>query len=198
MIERTPTQHTETPIKVVFLNGLSEPTSCALTREQYEFMHSLDVPNAYKILLNFPYLEDRAHNGPAPPLWLASLRNARQFLRDSHKSFVEPARRHVAALAQSADHLFVITISCGLEIWIRCARDLPKQTAIHILALGPVAWSVPSHPHTMVQGSRDYVSKLFFRSIDVRLRGVGHMSYLESPQVRELANQHLCRSILKS
>ncbi|MEA2339299.1 MAG: hypothetical protein QOE82_3306, partial [Thermoanaerobaculia bacterium] len=64
----------------------------------------------------------------------------------------------------------------------------------HVFALGPVARARPNAPHTIVQGTRDPITKLYFRSGDVALPGVGHMNYLEDSRALELVNTFLCNS----
>ncbi|MCA9129414.1 MAG: hypothetical protein KDB22_20150 [Planctomycetales bacterium] len=198
MIELTPAQYAYTPLKVAFMSGLSEPRSCALTSRQQAFLRSLAAPESCKVYCNFPFVPTRAIPLPPPPLWKASLRNTAQFLRARRPGYARRARKHLEALSDSADRLVLITLSCGLEIANRCLADLAPGKQIFVFALGPVAWTRPIYSHVFIQGSRDYVSKLFTRTVDVRLNGVGHLSYLDDPQVSELINDKLCNSISNS
>jgi len=185
ILSEPPAAHPFTELKVVWLSGLSDPATCALSASQRRFMDSLAVPDESKLYRNFPYVASQ-HARRDPPLWLASIRNARQFLAASHPSY----RVHWRALAASAASLVVITGSCGLEIFNHCVdADDPVR---HVFALGPVAWTRPSVPHTLVRGTRDPFSRMFFRKCDVELSGVGHMNYLEDSRVQRLINDYLC------
>lgn len=191
-----PVEHPVTPVKVVLLSGLSDPATCALSYIQTQFLASLDVPEAWKVYRNFPYVACTLPRGD-PPLWRASLRNLRQFLHAGRPPYRDAARQHWQALAASTDRLVVITLSCGLEIVNHCIEPTAAGPALEILALGPVAWKAPPVSCTLVQGERDYLSKLFFRNCPVTLEGLGHMDYLRHPQVRQLA-QALCGSTSNS
>lgn len=187
MLSEPPAVHPFTPMKIVLLTGLSDPSTCALSAAQMRFLASLAAPESAKLYWNFPYLAS-ANTRRDPPLWLASIRNAEQFLRASRREY----REHWQALASSAESLIVITGSCGLEIFNHCvAANDPVR---HVFALGPVAWRRPSVPHTLIRGTRDPFSWAFFRKCDVELSGVGHMNYLDDSRVQRLVNDYLCSS----
>jgi hypothetical protein len=191
IVQRPPARHASTAMKVVLLSGLSDPRTCALTESQTEFLRWLPVDEEAKVYRNFPYVlctEPRKQ----PPLWLASWRNTWQFLRASSGSYRDAARGHWRALADSAESLVVITLSCGLEIINQCLDDDDARRPIQILAVGPVAWHKPEVPCTLIQAKDDYISKCFFRRPDVVVSPGGHMNYLAKPDVLQCINDYLC------
>ncbi|HVR39186.1 MAG TPA: hypothetical protein VMU84_08815 [Thermoanaerobaculia bacterium] len=188
ILSEPPVQHPFTTMKVVWLSGLSDPATCALSAKQERFLDALDVPHESKIYWNFPYVPSTQ----APrevPLWLASLRNAHQFISASRPAYRNAARRHWRALADSTDALFVITGSCGLEILNHCIDETDADRIVRVIALGPVARTRPNVPCTLVRGTNDPISKFYFPDCDVVLHGAGHMSYLDDPRVVQLVNQ---------
>lgn len=186
MIDHPPVRHPLTPLKVVLLSGLSNPQSCALSPAQTGFLAALDVAEEAKVYWNFPYVPGEAWR--TTPLWLASWRNYRQYRLASRDAYRLNAQRHWRALVRSTERLVVITLSCGIEIVNQCVDIDDTRRDIHIIALGPVAHARPTLPHTLVQGSRDSISKFFFNDADVVIDGVGHMDYLGDRQVAELCN----------
>ncbi len=193
ILSEPPVQHPFTTRKVVLLSGLADPATCALSPIQRRFLDAIGAPAESKVYWNFPYVPStppRTH----PPLWLASIRNYAQFLRASKPAYRDRARVHWRALLESTDSLVVITGSCGLEILNHCVEDRDADRIAHVFALGPVARARPNAPHTIVQGTRDPITKLYFRRGDVALPGVGHMKYLEDSRALELVNTFLCNS----
>ena len=198
MVFQSPVSHPFTPIKVVLLSGLSDPYSCGLTPMQREFLGAMEVPEACKIYWNFPYISSFHRSRREPPLWLASVRNARQFLMASrHAGYRAAARCHWEALIRSAEEVVVITLSCGLEILNNCLGTGPVPN-VRIFALGPVAWQRPRAPCTLVRGERDYVSRPFFKHSDIIVPGLGHMGYFQNRQVLSLLNEYLCSNTSRS
>jgi hypothetical protein len=183
-------QHPFTPAKVVLLSGLSDPTTCALTPVQQQFLSALHVPEAWKVYWNFPYVPCPGEPGQTP-LWRASWQNFRQFVLASRRSYRTAARRHWQALVRSTEELFVITLSCGLEILNNSLSAHWPIPRVHVFALGPVAWRKPRVGHTLIQGASDAISKLFFRKVDVLLPGVGHMNYFQHESVFRLIDEAL-------
>jgi hypothetical protein len=191
IVYRPPERLPYTAVKVAILSGLSDPSSCALAASQTRFLKGLDLPDEFKIYRNFPYLP--CHDGPGrePPLWLASGRNLAQFLMASAPRYRDAARRHWDALLDSAARLVVITLSCGLEIVNQCLAASGPCPALQLIALGPVAWRRPPVPCTLIQGSNDRISKLFFGRCELVLARVGHMGYLEDERVSRFINEIL-------
>ena len=193
ILSEPPARHPFTTMKVVLLSGLADPATCALSPIQRRFLDAIDAPAESKVYWNFPYVPSarpRVH----PPLWLASIRNYAQFLRASKPAYRDRARVHWRALLESTESLVVVTGSCGLEILNHCVDDGDAGRIAHVFALGPVARARPNAPHTIVQGTRDPITKLYFRRGDVALPGVGHMNYLEDSRALGLVNTFLCNS----
>ena len=193
ILSEPPARHPFTTRKVVLLSGLADPETCALSPVQRRFLDAIDAPVESKVYWNFPYVPS-ARPRTDPPLWLASIRNYAQFLRASKPAYRDRARVHWRALLDSTESLVVITGSCGLEILNHCADGEGLGRIAHVFALGPVARARPNAPHTIVQGTRDPITKLYFRSGDVALPGVGHMNYLEDSRVLGLINTLICNS----
>jgi hypothetical protein len=207
LVQRPATRHPYTPLKIAILSGLSDPSTCALSEIQRDFLDRLDAPKSAKIDRNFPYV-DSATPQRTPPLWLASWRNTQQFLGASKPAYIDRARLHWRALRDSADALLVITLSCGLEILRHCVDADDAHRSIHVLALGPVARAVPPLPCTLVQGRRDPITRAFFTAPSngaatshitrIALPDLDHLHYLKSNAVLNLANELLCGNTLKS
>lgn len=193
ILSEPPARHPFTTMKVVLLSGLADPATCALSPIQRRFLDAIDAPAEWKVYWNFPYVPSARPRVP-PPLLLASIRNYAQFLRASKPAYRDRARVHWRALVESTESLVVITGSCGLEILNHCVDDGDADRITHVFALGPVARARPQAPHTIVQGTRDPITKLYFRRGDVALPGVGHMNYLEDSRALELVNTFLCNS----
>ncbi len=228
LVQRAVTRHPYTPLKAAILSGLSDPSTCALSEIQRDFLARLDAPESAKVDWNFPYVRSESPRRE-PPLWLASWRNVRHYLDASKPAYFQQARSHWRALRDSTDALLVITLSCGLEILRHCLDEDDAQRSIHVLALGPVARGLPPLPCTIVQGERDPITRMFFKSriptqastdpdsaphgalafsrpdrslaattTTLTLPGIGHLDYLRNDTVLHLANELLCGNTLKS
>ncbi|MGD9128789.1 MAG: hypothetical protein PVH19_15540, partial [Planctomycetia bacterium] len=161
-----------TPVKIVFLTGLSNPWSCALSDIQRTFMSSLDFPESWKVYRNFPWT-DGEERSPLPPLWKASFHNGWQFLLASTPFFRRIAQPHWNAMLRTTEHLLVITGSCGLQI-ANCLQTGQPSSAprVDLLGIGPVAWRRPKSNCRLVQGKRDYLSRFLLRKVEDRLAGL--------------------------
>jgi pimeloyl-ACP methyl ester carboxylesterase len=181
-MESPPTTHAWTPRKVVFVSGLSDPATCALTSEQRALLDALPVEQEAKVGWNFPFVPGPEDLRKPPSLWQAAWRNYRQFLdapSDRYRRLAEP---HWRALRDSTAELSVIALSCGLEI-VNQFLDPIRDANVRVLALGPVARRRPPVPHTLIQGSTDWISRRFFPAADVTIPAVGHMDYVTHPEV---------------
>lgn len=201
IVLRPPVAWPHARVRIVWLTGLSDPRRCELSEAQEAFLRRLDAPEECKLYRNFPYLPCDG-NAASPPLLRASLRNGRQFLAASGwrsntaADYRSAAALHWQALARSTDRLLILAGSCGLEIVRRCLACSESSIAdVRIAALGPVGWTRPPCETLLVQGSRDYVSRLFFRRPDVLVPSVGHMNYLSSDQVFDVVNRWVCDNI---
>ena len=187
--------HPITPVKIAFLTGLSNPWSCELSAVQQTFMAALRFPEGWKVCRNFPWIA-AGNPATATPLWRASFHNGWQFLAASTPLYRRVAQPHWDALLRSADHVFIIAGSCGLQI-INCllAGSPPKKTRIDVLGFGPVAWRRPRVRYRLVQNEGDAVSRCFFRKSEALLAGTGHMNYLDDERLTRIVEQWISSSI---
>lgn len=189
MLFAPPLKHIYTPLKVAFITGLSNPASCSLSRVQKDFMSRLELPESYKLYLNFPYVPSQGEENE--PLWKASLENIKQYLRLRQLVYQNKVRLHLEELRSSCRHLILLSGSCGLEM-IRVG--LPRRSSwksLHVFAYGPVARDLPEFPCILIQNKRDYLSKYYFPKVDVYLDASGHLDYLQNPELLELVQQKL-------
>jgi hypothetical protein len=178
-------------LQIAFVTGRSDPASCALAPQQRAFLDALAGERRVLVDTNFPYRSgDRAF--VATPLWRASLRNAGDYLRSRRDAFRETHGPAVATLLANAHHTVLLAGSCGLEILanLRLPAALLQRTSV--FAFGPVARSHPACRVRVVQGTRDWMSRLFVRRADHRPR-CGHLDYLRCAAV-----QQDCRAFVAS
>jgi hypothetical protein len=196
IIYQAPVSLPYTPLKVAFVTGLSDPNSCSLSLLYRQFMAELDCLEAWKMYVNFPYIPggNRLEN---TPIIKASLANSSQFLWARSPKYRAAIRPHLASIVASSDRVFFIAGSCGLEILNQAWTTAIAHDQIHIVALGPVARTCSPIPCTMVQGSHDYISRYFFRQVDVLIPGIDHMGYMQDSDIFYLVNRHL-RQIVSS
>lgn len=194
---RTTVELPYTPVKILFLTGLSDPRNCALSDVQFKFLKSLDVPESWKTYRNFPW-NGGSKRSRTVPLWRASLHNGWQFLLASTPAYRWLAGRHWNAVLSSTAHLLVITGSCGLQI-VNCllSGNSRQATRVDTLAMAPVAWRPPRSNYRLLQGAHDYISRLFFCHVDHRLNRLQHMNYLLDHRIRELTEKWISDSISK-
>jgi hypothetical protein len=190
LLRAEPVRHWHTRRKLVFISGLSDPTTCALSEQQRRFLASLAMEESAKVYANFPFFPCADRPYRMPPLWLASWRNFQAFRRACSEKYLRLASPHWQALRASSDELLVVTLSCGLEIVNRLHERNPGPP-LEVVALGPVAWRRPTGTHTLVQGSWDWISARFFAAPDVTISGLGHMSYLADCRVMALIQERL-------
>ena len=193
LVTRDATRHEWTPMKIAIVSGLSDPSTCALSDSQRDFLNRLDAPASSKIKHNFPYIDTKQPRRD-PHLLIASWRNTTQFFGASRRNYIAHAKRHWRALADSCNALFIITLSCGLEI-VRHLIDNDQH--VRILALGPVARALPAVPCTLLRGTRDPISKFFFRDA-AEVKSLGHLDYFRSNDVLSIANEWICSNTSSS
>lgn len=195
ILQQPPVQHPPAKRRVVFVSGLSDPSSCALTESQRRFLRDAPIEEEAKIYANFPFWRsDEARS--LPPLWLAGWRNYRQYRLARGAEYRAAAEPHWRALRDATESLIIVTLSCGLELVNEAAR-VDNQEEIRIVALGPVARRCPTNCR-VAQGSRDWISRRWFPRPDVTFPGVGHMDYLASRSVIEWLYEQICNNTSKS
>lgn len=176
-------------LQVVFLTGQSDPGRCALSPVQRAFMESLPLPAPAKLALNFPY-----HADTLPwrnvSLATASVSNARQYLASRQPEFAARHAAHVQRVLSRTPRTLILAGSAGLELLANL--QLPRETLdrVHVFAYGPVARHLPDCTSLLVQGRRDWISRLWFSDVDHRVE-CSHLDYLESPEVLALCVQTL-------
>lgn len=176
-------------MQVVFLTGQSDPARCALSPAQRAFLEALPLAAPDKLALNFPY-----HSDTLPwrnvSLAAASINNARQYLASRQPEFAARHAPHVQRLLSRAPRTLILAGSAGLELLANLR--LPRETLdrVHVFAYGPVARRLPGCACVLVQGRRDWVSRLWFHTVDHRVECT-HLDYLESPEVLALCVQTL-------
>ena len=175
------------------MTGQSHPRSAALSPSQAAFLAALPVPAATRVNLNFPYpFEAPVRPFTSTPLLSASLRNARQHFASRRPAFSERRRPAVEALLARADRTLFLMGSCGLELFNNLALPARALERVTIFAYGPVARRRPDGDCLLVQGRRDWISRSFFRRVDVQVDG-GHLDYLGDPAVAALATETIRR-----
>jgi hypothetical protein len=177
--------------QVIFLTGQSDPARCALSPEQRAFLDALPLPASAKLAVNFPY---RADTPPwrAIPVLIGSVNNVRQYIRSRQPDFAADHAAHVRSLLARARRTLILAGSCGLELFVNLRLPREALDTVHIFAYGPAARRLPDCACVLVQGRRDWVSRLWFRTVDHRV-DCAHRDYLQSPEVLAL-----CIDLLRS
>jgi hypothetical protein len=197
LVSRAVSAHPWSPRKIAIFSGLSDPSTCALSKAQRDFLDALEAPASTKVFRNFPWI-DAEEVRAEPPLLRASWQNVRQYLGAKKPTFVTQARRHWRALRESTDTRLILALSCGLEILRHLLDEHDDPATLTILALGPVTRAWPVFPCTLLYGSRDPIARMFSpqRSANLTSRvitipAVGHLDYFRSADVLRIANELL-------
>jgi hypothetical protein len=176
-------------LQAVFLTGQSDPQRCALSPEQQAFLDALPLPAAARLSLNFPYDADTPPWRHIPVL-IGSVNNTRQYTHSRQAIFADRHAPPVQQLLGRARRTLILAGSCGLELLANLRLPREALERVHVFAYGPVARRLPDCPCVLVQGRRDWVSRLWFRTVDHRV-DCGHRDYLQSPEVLSLCIQLL-------
>lgn len=177
---------------VVLLTGLSSYRSSQLTDEQYHFLQQA-VPATIPVLpSNFPYHRDFLTGRTSPSLFMASLRNAMQFILASVSTrFGHLLAKHLQPIFNSERKCVIVTGSCGIALWHAALPflRLNKPDALLIIALGPVhlPTSQPfSYKMIRICGSRDWISRAMKTGkIDYSVN-CGHLDYYTNVETQHL------------
>lgn len=177
--------------RVCFVSGLSDPTSSALSQEQWTLLRSLPFEESEIIDRNFPFTADSRETAREVSMIWASLMNGWQYMRLGSNRYREQLKMHWRNLLEHTDRLYLVSLSCGLE-FIRVGIDSSiDATRIHVVALGPVCRQLPQCKLTIIQGEQDWISRRFVPEANHRIPGLGHMGYMSHPKVQEI----LCRDL---
>jgi hypothetical protein len=185
----------ERPHRLALLTGQSRLDDSALSAEQGAFLASLGQPQLDIVPRGFPF--DQAESAqPAqvpPPLLLAAVRNARQYLwTRTDPRFVALVAAAVQRLADATSHnLVLLTGSSGLALLDAAARQLRLRagTRLAILAFGPVG-RAPADARiafSAVQGRADRWSRALYAGPVSHRPECGHLDYWRSADCRGIA-----------
>ncbi|MES1242787.1 MAG: hypothetical protein ABUT39_14315 [Acidobacteriota bacterium] len=144
----------------------------------------------------FPYNRRALAVPYAPePLVSASLRNFAQFAAAlARPAFAAEAARHLQPLLDAASRrLLLLCGSCGLQLFAAALPRLAPRPGLHIglVAVGPVCLAPasafrdrPGLSLFVVQGSRDWISRLVSRTGADARPPVDHLGYTRHPEAR--------------
>lgn len=181
--------------RVGFVSGLSDPTSSALTLDQVALLRALPVRSIEVLDRNFPFTPDGREVAREVSTCWASLMNGWQFWRLRSQRFCEVTQRHWDNLFSQTSHVFLISLSCGLEFIRHGLERSTHRPKLHVIALGPVCRALPDCGLTIIQGERDWLSKYYVRRNDYSIEGLGHLGYTTHPKVLEIICQVLLNNI---
>ena len=184
-----------------WLTGQSAYGHSQLSPQQLAVLDELAGLGHEVVRAGFPY-NGRALAVPytPEPLLRASLRNASQFAA----ALVSPAfsaelARHLQPLVDAASRrLLLLCGSCGLQLLASALPrlDLPSGLRIGLVAVGPVCLTPAAffrrHPQLdlfVVQGSRDWISRLGSRAGADARPPVDHLGYTRHPEARRAIRQ---------
>lgn len=180
---------TKTRLNVAFISGRSRPDNLALSPAQQDFLQRLPSDGVSTVAENFPWI-------PQSALWRetnllrASLNNARDYLYSRRTGFAEHYRKQALTLLEGADHMLLLSGSCGLEIFNNLQLPSSVMSRISIFAYGPVARKRPDCHHLLVQGRQDNISRFWFDRVDEKIE-CGHMDYLSQPALGDLCRRFI-------
>ncbi len=103
-------------------------------------------------------------------------------------------RSALEALLSRAPRTVLLCGSCGLELLINLRLDPSSLRRAVLFAFGPVARSLPSCQYVLVQGRRDWLSRLYHSRAHHQV-DCGHLDYLEREEVLQLCEQLICRVV---
>jgi hypothetical protein len=167
-------------LQIAFLTGRSDPQRCALSPQQAHFLAELAGPGRSLVAQNFPY-DQRTLPWRQTPLWRASWCNLREHLGRRRERFLQQHRPAVRAMLERAPHTVLLAGSCGTSLWLAIATPAMAARA-SVLAFGPVTRQRPPGRSLVLQGRRDWLSRLFAGTATAPL-ATGHLGYLDDPQM---------------
>ncbi len=190
----------DTPPRIAFLTGRSDPRRCALSPSQRAVLDALahDAAGIAFEALNFPWDPASAPWRPVP-LLRASAANAREYLAARHGRI---AGLTPEALARAQAHLcapprsLLLVGSCGLSLLrpLLAPFDAAQRARLRIVAYGGVASRWPAHiAGVQLRGDRDRIAAWFGPNDGPPVRAVahGHLDYLDGDAVLHAAREAL-------
>lgn len=180
------------PLQIAYITGRSRPGYAQLSPVQSAFINQLARPERRLIRLNFPYF-CHADNTPGirpARLLTASFNNSRDYYTSRYHSFQQRYQSSVAELLAQAKNTVLLAGSCGLELFNNLHLPGELMPSTTLIAYGAVARKRPACRHILIQGDRDWLSKIYFRSVDYKV-SCGHMNYLSSPEVFAICERYI-------
>lgn len=184
-----------------WLTGQSAYRHSQLSPQQLAVLDELAGLGYEVVRAGFPYNGGALSVPYAPePLLRASLRNAFQFASAlASPAFSAELARHLQPLIDAASRrLLLLCGSCGLQLLASALPrlDLPTGLRIGLVAVGPVCLTPAAffrgHPQLdlfVVQGSRDWISRLGSRAGADARPPVDHLGYTRHPEARRAIRQ---------
>jgi len=179
------------PFQVAFITGMSNPESWHLSPQQQAFIGCLGLQKAEINRLNFPYC---AGSKPFKKTNIvrASVENIKMFVFCRGERYQQEYAPSVKALFDRAEHTLFLSGSCGLALLSNLKLPASYWEKISVFAYGPVSIHQPPCNTLIVQGEKDWISRLFVKQADHSVPG-GHMSYLQAQQVSDLCQQYIAK-----
>jgi hypothetical protein len=184
-----------------WLTGQSTYRHSQLSPEQLAVLDEMAGLGYRTVRAGFPYNRRALGVAYSPePLLRASLRNASQLAA----ALVSPAfsaelGRHLQPLVDAASRrLLLLSGSCGLQLLAAALPrlSLPAGLRLGVVAVGPVCLKPAAfflgHPQLdlcVVQGSRDWISRLGSRAGAHLRPPVDHLGYTRHPEGRRAIRQ---------
>lgn len=170
-------------IQIAFITGRSSPGNVQLSPVQLAYIQQLARPGRQLVPVNFPYYVP--HHSPSHQpvgLFTASINNGCDYLLSRCRRFQNKYQSAVIELLAAAQHTVFLSGSCGLELFnnLNLPHTLMRTTSL--IAYGAVARQRPRCNHLLIQGDRDWISKLWFSRADEKIMS-GHLDYLNSDQL---------------
>lgn len=179
-----------------FMTGHSVRGCTGLSTEQADFLRRSDLPEGRWLSYNFPYHETSQYL--RPNLIRASLNNFCHYYFSRFGGFRDRHREQVIGIFSGYEKVILLAGSCGLELLNNLELPGDIRSRLHIFSYGPVSRKLPdTASHMMVQGSGDFISRIFHRRAEHRCES-SHMSYLQSPETLRLFNSFCRRTLEKS
>lgn len=187
------------PRRLCLLTGQSCLRSSLLPPDKRDFLAAV-APDGVEITqTGFPWHRQFAIPAPPPPLLLASLRNAQQWVWARHDATYLAALSAILGrlLDRTHEKLFLVTGSCGIDLLSAVLPKLPRGPEIHVAALGPAGRS----PRTdllssllVMQGRRDGWSRHLWHGVVHAHPDCGHLDYYQSSDAIAMTRSFLARA----
>ena len=181
-------------IQIAFMTGRSIRDNRQLSVEQRDCLSQLNRPGRKLIMSNFSYEQESLESSALREVGLlsASLNNSRDYITSRWPSFRKRYQAPFIDFLDLAHHTIIISGSCGLELFNNLHLPERLMNTTSIIAYGAVARKRPRCHHLLVQGDRDWISRIWFRRGDYQI-SCGHMDYLTNTRWLEILEQFIKR-----